>query len=198
MGRCSHRLNLTPGLGDAKGFIEVFTGCDLVTGENLGHWRWAGLLFLSELRTLRYADDAALGATSINEFVTGARKYQYGQKLDDHTRWEKYAPEAYEYIRQADDIAEISRNTGIPEYRVRRIKSHLFEWEHQLDDRFGRFDADPDIADAWERLRRGDYTHEDLRLLDHEYFESKFERIFKTDYRTAHDATLRSGRTWNP
>ncbi|MBD1926934.1 hypothetical protein H6F74_11835 [Trichocoleus sp. FACHB-90] len=118
--------------------------------------------------------------------------------MDDFTRWEEYAPQAYEAIRQADDVGEIARNTGVPEYRIRRIKNHLFYREHQLDDRARRFDPDPDIADAWERLCRGEYTAEDLALLEHEYFESRFEGIFRTDYRTAHEATVRSGRIWNP
>ncbi|NJM09232.1 hypothetical protein HC891_28050 [Candidatus Gracilibacteria bacterium] len=50
-------VDVTPIIGDAKGLIEVFTGCDLVTGEDLGWWRWAGLVGLSELRHLRHVDD---------------------------------------------------------------------------------------------------------------------------------------------
>lgn len=118
--------------------------------------------------------------------------------MDEFTRWERYAPEAYDAIRRTDDIADIARNTGLPQSRLQRIKDHLFYKEHQLDDGVRRFDPDPDIADAWERLQRGEHTAEDLRLLEHEYFESRFEGIFRTDYRTAHDATICSGRTWNP
>jgi RHS repeat-associated protein len=47
-------LDFTPGVGDVKGLIEVFTGCDIVTREDLGNWRWAGLLFVSESRQLRH------------------------------------------------------------------------------------------------------------------------------------------------
>jgi RHS repeat-associated protein len=53
-------VDFTPGIGDLKGLIEVYTGCDIVTGEALGWWRWTGLIFLSELRQLRrlgYLDD---------------------------------------------------------------------------------------------------------------------------------------------
>jgi RHS repeat-associated protein len=46
-------LDMLPIIGDAKGLAEVFTGCDIVTGEDLGNWRWMGLVFLSELRQLR-------------------------------------------------------------------------------------------------------------------------------------------------
>ena len=59
-----------------------------------------------------------------------------------------------------------------------------------------RFDADPYIANAWQRLREGSYTQNDLALLEHELFEARFEGIFRTSYRTAHDAALRAGRTW--
>ena len=45
-------MDFAPGVGDAKGFIEAFTGSDLVTGESLGNWRYLGLLGISELRHL--------------------------------------------------------------------------------------------------------------------------------------------------
>jgi hypothetical protein len=118
--------------------------------------------------------------------------------MDDFARWEEYAPNAYDAIRGANDVADIARHAGWSEARIDRIKNHLFIQEHRLEARIGRFDPDPDIADAWERLRRGEHNEEDLRLLEHEYFESRFEGIFRTDARTAHEATIRSGRTWNP
>lgn len=126
---------------------------------------------------------------------TGAR---FGEYMDDLTRWERYAPEAYEAIRNADDVADIARNTGWPEARIRRIKEHLLSREHVLLDGLRCFDPDPDIADAWFRLQRGEQREQDFDLLKHEYFESRFEGIFQTDYRTAHHATIRSGRTWHP
>jgi RHS repeat-associated protein len=46
-------VDFLPGLGDAKGLAEVFTGTDLATGEDLGAWRWFGLAGLSELRGVR-------------------------------------------------------------------------------------------------------------------------------------------------
>ncbi|WP_197993453.1 hypothetical protein, partial [Trichormus variabilis] len=107
--------------------------------------------------------------------------------------------EAYNAIRRnTDDVSEIALHTGWAEFRIRRIKNHVFYRQHQLDDRFDYFDPDPDIADAWFRLQQGNYLAEDLRLLEHEYFESRFEVIFNTDYRTAHHATIRSGRLWSP
>lgn len=113
-------------------------------------------------------------------------------------RFLEYAPQAYAAIRNADDVANIARNTGWTEYRIQRVKDHVFYRQHQLDDRVDYFDPDPDIADAWIRLQQDNFIAEDLRLLEHEYFESRFERIFRTNYRIAHEATLRSGRVWNP
>ncbi|MCM0594128.1 MAG: hypothetical protein HEQ35_04580 [Gloeotrichia echinulata IR180] len=114
-------------------------------------------------------------------------------------RWEQYAPDAYDAIRRkTDDVAEIARNTGWMEFRIQRIKDHLFYRQHQLDYGFDCFDPDPDIADTWFRLQQGNFNHEDLQLLKHEYFESRFEVIFHTNYRTAHEATVRSGRLWSP
>jgi len=34
-------------------------------------------------------------------------------------------------------------------------------------------------------------------LLHHEFFESKYEGIFQTNYRSAHDKTIESERPWN-
>jgi hypothetical protein len=47
-------------VGEFKGLIEVFTGYDLVTGEDLGWWRlagFAGFFGLNEIKLLRHGDD---------------------------------------------------------------------------------------------------------------------------------------------
>jgi hypothetical protein len=44
------------------------------------------------------------------------------------------------------------------------------------------------------RLEGGNFTDKDVQLLKHELFESKFEGIFKVDYRTAHGAANRAGK----
>lgn len=98
----------------------------------------------------------------------------------------------------ANDIRIIAKNTGFSQIKITKIKENIFFKQHQLDDGVRLFAPDPDIADAWFRLQKGNYNDQDIRLLEHEYFESRFEGIFKTDYRTAHNATIKSGRTWNP
>lgn len=126
---------------------------------------------------------------------TGGRKIDYNAYIK---RLENIESE-YENIRMdSTDISRISKNTGMPEWKIQRIKNHVFFEEHKLDSRIGRFDADPEIADAWYRLTEGNYNKNDIDLLNHEYFESKFEKVYKTDYRTAHNKTEESGRIWDP
>ena len=126
-------------------------------------------------------------ALSAPKKFSGARELQ----LDDYDGAER----VYNAIRQSStDIQAIARNTSINETRIARIKDHLFNRTHQLDGTIRRFDADPEIANAWRRLEAGTHTPKDVQLLAHELFESKFEGIFKTDYRTAHGAANRSGR----
>jgi hypothetical protein len=109
--------------------------------------------------------------------------------------WEE-AEKAYKAIRNSsdDDVINISRNTGIREAVIKRVKEHLFRKAHILDAGISGFDADPATVNAWRRMEEGTYTPKDLQLLEHEYFESRFEGIFKTDYRSAHDAANRSCR----
>lgn len=126
---------------------------------------------------------------------TGGRRIDYNAYI---RRLENIESE-YENIRiDSTDISRISKNVGMPEWKIQRIKNHVFFEEHILDSRIGRFDADPEIADAWYRLTEGNYNKNDIDLLNHEYFESKFESFYKTDYRTAHNKTEESGRIWDP
>lgn len=121
-------------------------------------------------------------------WFTGGREYT----LEDFLK----ADDTYNIIRElTDDISLISKNTGIPTFKIQKIKNHLFFKQHILDRGLDRFDSDPAIAEAWYRLVNNQFGSDDLKLLEHEYFESRFESLFKTDYRTAHNAAIRSGRS---
>ena len=115
---------------------------------------------------------------------------------------EREAIDFYNYVRISKsntDVIQISKNAGIPEYRIQRIKEHTFINKHTLPDgRVAQFDSDIEISDAWIPLQNGNFVEQDIQLLHHEYFESRFEGIFKTDYTTAHRAANNSGRTWDP
>ncbi len=130
-----------------------------------------------------------------NTLQTGGRQIDYNAYIK---RLETIDME-YENIRMdTTDISKIAQNTGMPEWKISKIKKHVFFNEHILDSGKKRFDSDPEIADAWYRLTNGTYNKNDISLLNHEYFESKFEGAYKTDYRTAHNKTEESGRIWDP
>ncbi len=126
---------------------------------------------------------------------TGGRQIDY----DAYIKRLNTIDSEYANIRiDTTDISKIAQNTGMPEWKIRRIKEHVFYNEHLLDSGLRKFDADPEIADAWYRLTDGNYNQNDLDLLNHEYFESKYEKVYQTDYRTAHNKAEEAGRIWNP
>jgi hypothetical protein len=62
---------------------------------------------------------------------------------------------------------------------IDRIRKHIFIEEHPLSDYEGgvvhrRYDASPDMAEAWLRLRAGRPLPEDIVLLEHELAEARY------------------------
>ncbi|MDR9795255.1 hypothetical protein Q4O60_01850 [Aeribacillus pallidus] len=140
-------------------------------------------------------DGVELGTKGTGNVQTGGRELS----IDEYLKQLDKAEEMYESFRKSKtDVQSIAKNTGMTEQRIQRIKEHLFIKEHIKEHGIGRFDPDYQIAQAWDRLQKGTYIKNDIDLLNHELFESKFEGIFKTDYRTAHDKTIESGRPWYP
>lgn len=85
----------------------------------------------------------------------------------------------YESFRKSKtDVNSIAKNTGMTEQRVQRIKDHLLFKEHIKEHGVGRFDSDYEIAQAWDRLQKGTHKKNDIDLLNHELFESRFEGKF--------------------
>jgi len=118
---------------------------------------------------------------------------------DEEKAW-LWAEKEYEKIRSlSDDIEKIAQNTKKSKNFITRVKNHIFyDDQHILDLRTGRLDPDPEMAAAWDRLYHGDFIANDIRLLEHEYFESKIEKLYKTTLRQAHNATqLAKGKPWN-
>ncbi|WP_348625133.1 WXG100 family type VII secretion target [Paenibacillus peoriae] len=149
----------------------------------------ANILKESEQRSSNIKSD------DFNYAETGARNISPEQFF----REEAIAEELYEKFRNLgnQDVEAISKNTGFSENRIQRIKDHVFNDTHIKDHGIGRFDPDFELSQAWERLMDGKYVDSDVQLLHHELFESRFEGIFHTNYRTAHDKTIESGRQWN-
>nr|WP_223697763.1 hypothetical protein [Bacillus wiedmannii] len=132
---------------------------------------------------------------SIQYAETGGRNISPEQFFKE----EAITEEMYEKFRNlgTEDVNAIAKNTGFSVARIQRIKDHVFNNSHIKDHGVGRFDPDYELAQAWQRLIDGKQVDSDMQLLHHEIFESKFEGIFQTNYRTAHDKTIESGRPWN-
>lgn len=114
-------------------------------------------------------------------------------------RYGKVSPdELFIYKKKStSDVRAIAENTGFNEHRIQRAKDYVFFKEHVLKDGSkGYFDPDYPMSLAQKRLESGKHLPSDIDLLHHEIFESRFEGIFKTDYKTAHAATVKSGRPW--
>ncbi|MEU2030977.1 toxin glutamine deamidase domain-containing protein, partial [Nocardia amamiensis] len=113
-----------------------------------------------------------------------------------------WAEDAYDHFRRDDrDIDDIAHTLGehpradgshFTRDDVEQIKNHLFREEHPIIDYDGnlihrRFDADPDIAEAWIRLRAGHPLPADIVLLEHELAESDYLRAHpESTYQDAH------------
>jgi uncharacterized protein YukE len=109
----------------------------------------------------------------------------------NYEREERWAEGAYDAIRQeagADAIARHLRDAervdgsrGFSSDEIEQIRQHIFFEEHPLADYDGgvvhqRYDASPDMAEAWLRLRSGRQLPEDVALLEHELAESRYYR----------------------
>jgi uncharacterized protein YukE len=135
---------------------------------------------------------------------TGGQYRRVRGDVDFETRW---GDDAYARIRANDDdlapIAETARPYGFTPEDIARIKNHVFRDEHLLD-MFGgqtlsRFDSNPRMAEAWQRLADGSPHPEDIVLLRHERFEAEYmARTGDHSYDRAHAATLDAGLVWDP
>jgi uncharacterized protein YukE len=124
------------------------------------------------------------------------------RNMADFMAQDEWANRAYDHIRANPDsdviaghLKDLPRrdgSTGFTEAEVEQIRQHVFFEEHPLDDYDGgivhrRYDADPDMADAWLRLRSGRPLPEDIALLEHELFESNYLKSHpEAAYREAH------------
>ena len=119
-----------------------------------------------------------------------------GRSVREFEIEDRLAAVLYTEIRNSvHDVQGIAKNLNMPEFQVRRIKEHIFYNTHKLDHgmEIRRFDPDFEIATAWKRMEAGIHTESDLLIIKHEHFESRFEGIFKTDYKAAHNAAKHAG-----
>ncbi|HDR3494217.1 TPA: pre-toxin TG domain-containing protein [Bacillus wiedmannii] len=206
--------------GEISGEYDVrraWDGIDPSTGEKLSTWERisaggmavAGLTPVGKVakigKGVKMTAKAAEAANTTKKASKVDRSFYINSggrngsiSVDEWFRRDAHAVKTYEEIRNSSsDVQSIVKNTGIHERHVSRAKEHVFFKKHDLGEQgYNRFDPDYPIAQGWKRLESGNFLKEDMDLLRHEIFESRFEGIFKTDYKTAHKATVRSGRPW--
>jgi hypothetical protein len=109
-----------------------------------------------------------------------------------------YADTYYEAVRNRKnptDIGKIAENTGFSDDNIRSIRDHVFIKEHDLGEGVtGRFAADWQIAQAWQRMEQGwkgndreKYHDVDLLLLRHELEELTVMAKYGYNYPAAHE-----------
>ena len=122
-------------------------------------------------------------------------------------REEQWAKDAYDSIRSSDDVSAVAGNlsnvprrdgsAGFTLEEIQIIKTHIFVEEHPLTGEhdeivWSRYAPDADMAEAWLRLRSGNYKPQDLTLLEHELAEHNYYRQHpQGDYSEAHQAANR-------
>jgi hypothetical protein len=124
--------------------------------------------------------------------------------MADYERQDRWANAAYDDIRANPDaeviasrlhgVERLNGSTGFSVEEIRRIREHVFFEEHPLSDYDGgivhqRYDASPDMAEAWLRLRSGHPRAEDIALLEHESAEARYyDEHAGATYEEAHHA----------
>ncbi|MEU8232708.1 WXG100 family type VII secretion target [Actinoplanes sp. NPDC048967] len=157
------------------------------------------------LRKLSRSDPtAAASDTTSAARQTGGELRRPRGDIDFEDAWPE---QAYDAIRAGDDelpaVAASAREYGFSADDITRIKNHVFRDEHVLDSygesTVARFDANPRMAEAWQRLAEGNPHPADIDLLRHERFEAEYmASTGDQSYRRAHAATNEAGFTWDP
>ena len=154
------------------------------------------------LRKLSRSDPAAT-ATNAGRQTGGELRRPHGD-IDFEDEW---AEHAYDTFRAGDDelpaVTAAVREYGFSPEDVVTIKNHVFREEHLLDsygdNTVARFDPNPRMAEAWQRLADGTPHPADIDLLRHERFEAEYmARTGDHSYRRAHAATIEAGHPWDP
>ncbi len=125
------------------------------------------------------------------ESTTGGRTFQQQERLDQR------AEEYYEAMRaRTDDAKKIAENIDVPADDANQVKTHVFEATHNTDYGVRRFDADYDMAVAWQRMINNEHLDRDIVLFNHELLESNVEQAYNLSYKEAH-AIAQKEHNWD-
>lgn len=106
--------------------------------------------------------------------ITGAIT---GALNPDSAKAIEHAERYYGLVREMKtDVALISKNTGLKESNICKVKNHLFLTKHNLGGEESEyFYPDYEIAQSWQRLISGkNIQPHDYILLKHEYAEQAY------------------------
>ncbi|EPY2285330.1 minor capsid protein [Clostridium sp. FAM 1755] len=111
----------------------------------------------------------------------------------DFKRRDKHAGEYYESVRRRnskEEILAIAKNTGLNPKTIEKVYNHVFINKYVLDQGYGNFSPDYDMAQSWQRLREGKNIQEhDLIMLKHERLEYELMCRYNKKYIEAHRLT---------
>ncbi|MFF8438146.1 hypothetical protein [Streptomyces bacillaris] len=114
-------------------------------------------------------------------------------EMDFELEWADHAYDAIRANAQLDRVAQTAASRGYSAADINQIYNHLFVELHQLDAGMLRFDTNPRIARAWERLQNGNPHPSDFDLLAHELYESNRMRHYG-----ARTIAAPTKRPWTP
>ncbi len=144
------------------------------------------------------------GGVPIPGQTGGSIRPRYDGSARSWERSEEWAADAYDSIRSSDDVSVVAGNlksaprlaggAGYSLQEIQTIKSQVFYERHPLEGYDGgtvysRFDPNPNMAEAWLRLRSGTQMPQDLLLLEHELAEHNYwQQHPEAIYWAAHSA----------
>ena len=101
----------------------------------------------------------------------------------------------YETLRNSDReilIGKITVSSGFRRESIEKVLEHVFDNKYNLDEGYGHFEPDFQMAQLFQRLLEGNPVPRDITLLKHERLEYELmNRYGYTDYEEAHRITER-------
>lgn len=126
----------------------------------------------------KQSENILTNAGNDDTIESGATKGALNDKNDpDNKKRKAHAEQLYNSYRNNDTAAfvkAVSKNASINPETVKTAYKHLFEDKHMLNDGYGYFKPDYDMAESLRRLRTNDNVQDhDIILVLHEAYEAE-------------------------